>query len=136
MRWVNLLLISKKERQHYCLINNISRLLSSQTPDRHGKKIFCLRCLNSFSKQQSLDEHQYWCKDHSAVRIDMPKEEHRWLSFYNHNRKVKLPFVIYADFESLIVKTIGNDCNTTVIKCNFDDRYSKLVELVNPKGYR
>ena len=86
----------------------------------------------------------------------MPKEEHRWLSFYNHNRKVKLSFVIYADFESLIVKTIGNDCNTTVvvtgvpytkkiqehkpmsfcyyIKCNFDDRYSKLVEYVTPIG--
>ena len=54
VRWVNLLLISKKERQHYCLINNMSRLLSSQTSDRHGKTFFLLKMLKQLQQATKL----------------------------------------------------------------------------------
>ena len=46
---VNHLLISDENgNQHYCLIKNMSRLLSSQTSNRNGETYFCFGCLNPF----------------------------------------------------------------------------------------
>ena len=47
---VNLLLISDGEKQHYCLIKSLSRLLSSQVSGHKESKSFCLNCLNHFPK--------------------------------------------------------------------------------------
>ena len=43
-----LLLIEKNKVKHYCLVKNLSRLLSSQASNHDGKHYFCLRCLNPF----------------------------------------------------------------------------------------
>ena len=48
---VNLLMISNGEKVHYCLIKNMSRLLSSQTNNHQHKNHYCLRCLNPFNTQ-------------------------------------------------------------------------------------
>ena len=74
---INLLLISNSDKQHYCL--------------------------NTFGTQKLFDEHEEYCKNNEVVRIDMPKEENSILSFKNLHRKIPVPFVIYADFESLIM---------------------------------
>ena len=47
---VILLLIKEEEVNHYCLVKNLSRLLSSQVSKHDGKKYFCMRCLNPFKK--------------------------------------------------------------------------------------
>ena len=47
---INLLLISDGEKQHYCLIKSLSRLLSSQVSGHQESNVFCLNCLNHFSK--------------------------------------------------------------------------------------
>ena len=142
---INLLLISSGEKQHYCPINNMSRLLSSQKSKHHGKKFWCLRCLNSFGTQMILDQHEEYCKDNEAVRINMPIEKLSILSFKNQDRKVSVPFVIYADFESFIIpihttQPFPKESYTNkiqahkpssfcyYIKCDFDDSQSKLVE--------
>ena len=54
-RWiVNLLLISDGEKQHYCLIKSLSRLLSSQLTKHDGSIVFCLNCLNHFPNEKTL----------------------------------------------------------------------------------
>ena len=98
---INLLLISDGERQHYCLIKNMSRLLSSQTGNRQHEKYFCMRCLNSFHSQDSLNKHIEFCSSNEAVKIEMP-EEGSTISFNNHIRSMRVPFIVFADFESLI----------------------------------
>ncbi|KAL4227795.1 hypothetical protein ACF0H5_013231 [Mactra antiquata] len=45
---ITLLLISDEEKQHYCIIQNMSRLLSSQTSNKKVKHHCCLNCLNCF----------------------------------------------------------------------------------------
>ena len=50
-RIVNLLLISDGEKQHYCLIKSLSRLLSSQVSGHKESKSFCLNCLNHFPNE-------------------------------------------------------------------------------------
>ena len=37
---VNLLLISDDEKQHYCVVKSLSRLLASQSQRRNGRDIF------------------------------------------------------------------------------------------------
>ena len=47
---VNLLLFSKGEKRHYCLIKNLNRLLSSQT--RHKDQMYyCPYCLHGFVRE-------------------------------------------------------------------------------------
>ena len=69
-----LILIKEEGVNHYCLVKNPSRLLSSQVSKRDGKKYFCKRCLNPFNSQKALDKHQEYCGKHEAVKINMPKE--------------------------------------------------------------
>ena len=98
---VNLLLISDEEKRHYCLIKSMSRLLSSQTSKRNGVQYYCMRCLNPFHSQESLDKHLEYCSTHEAVKTEMPGEG-TTLSFKNYNRSMRVPFIVYADFESFI----------------------------------
>ena len=50
-----LMLIEENGVQHYCLINALSRLLSSQVSKHNGKHHFCLRCLNPFPSKEALN---------------------------------------------------------------------------------
>ena len=56
---------------------------------------FCLRCLNPFWCQQSLNKHQEYCTEHEGVKTDLPKEG-TMLKFENYHRSEKVPFVVYA----------------------------------------
>ena len=49
---VNLLLISDGEKQHFCIIKSLRRLLSSQVSNHHESIWFCARCLNHFSNRK------------------------------------------------------------------------------------
>ena len=96
-----LILIEKDGVLHYCLVKNISRLLSSQVSNHKEKHHFCLRCLNPFWCEQSLNKHLEYCSNHEAVKIEMPKKGDI-LKFENYYKGERLPFFIYADTESLI----------------------------------
>ena len=72
-RIVDLLLISDGEKQHYCVIKSLSRLLSSQVSNRKWKRYFCRRCLNSYDREDKLKLHQEYCNNHEAVKIVLPK---------------------------------------------------------------
>ena len=142
---VNLLLISEGNKNHYCLIKSMSRLLSNQTSTKKQKKFYCLRCLNSFGRQDLLDKHLEVCQDSEAVKIKMP-EEGECVYFKNHFKKMDLPFVIYADFESLMrqIHTVQQNREESYtdkkmlhipvsfcyyVKCFFDDSKSKVVKF-------
>ena len=96
---INLLLISDGEKQHYCLIKSLSRLLSSQVSGHKESNSFCLNCLNHFPNEEKLKIHEEYCLKNQAIRIEMP-EKGSFISFIHHNRSIKVPFVVYADFEA------------------------------------
>ena len=98
---IMLLLIEKDGVKHYCLVKDLSRSLASQVPKNNGKHYFCLRCLNPFWCSQSLNKHVEYCNEHEAVKIELPKEG-TMLKFENYHRSEKVPFFVYADFESYI----------------------------------
>ena len=105
-----LLFIERDGVKHYCLVKNPSRLLSKQiSAHREGTHI-CFRCLNPFWSHKSLEKHWEYCKDHEAVKINMP-EKGTILRFKHHERSEKLPFIIYADTEALIKEMQNCDPN-------------------------
>jgi len=102
---INLILIESGMTQHYCYVKRVSALLFDQTKYQHAKH-FCMMCLSKFTREELLEDHQKHCNgvNGAPTRIDMPEEGKNKLTFQNHNRKMKVPFVIYADFEALVRK--------------------------------
>ena len=118
---INLLLISDEEKQHYCLIKSLSRLLSSQMSKHGHTKSFCLNCLNHFPNEEKLKIHEDYCLKNQAIRIEMP-EEGSFISFIHHNRSIKVPFVVYADFEAFTEEIPISEQND---KFSFTQKYQK-----------
>nr|XP_023022404.1 uncharacterized protein LOC111510702 [Leptinotarsa decemlineata] len=85
---------------HYCWIKDMSRLLSRQLDKNCKKKIFCDRYLNYFSSQQKLNDHTVLCEKVNDCKIFFPISG--YVEFRNYVHKQKCPFIIFADFESLL----------------------------------
>ena len=93
-----LLLIKNGDNSHYCLINNLSRLLTSQV-NNHGHKLyFCLNCLSGYDDMEKLDKHKEYCSENESIKINMPPPD-TYLKFKNFLYSERAPFAIYADFE-------------------------------------
>jgi hypothetical protein len=59
---INLILISNKERQHYCWIKNISRLVAQRTKN-YQKSLICRWCIFHFTHQQEIhDKYIAMCR--------------------------------------------------------------------------
>ena len=96
-----LLLIKDGDNSHYCYVKNESALLASQVNSHKGKLYFCLNCLNGFDTPEKLDKHNEYCGEEESVKINMPPPE-TYIKFKNYLYSERAPFVIYADFESLL----------------------------------
>lgn len=136
--------LKTKTYYHFALIKNLSRLLSRQLKDSKNRKYFCERCLNHFATNESLERHLELCRDLNHCKIVLPKETHKILKFKNFTHQIPMPFVIYADIESLLVdydlssssfaldnKTIKRKKHEAFsiayyFKCDYDDSLSKF----------
>src|ERR1043165_7701587 len=100
-RLIDLLLISDGEQKHYCLIKNFNRLMVVKTKNSKHSMYYCRRCLTGYERIEALVKHTEYCSQHDAQKIELP-EPGTMLSFKNYNRSMRVPFVVYADFESFI----------------------------------
>ena len=94
---IDLLLISDEEKQHYCLIKNLSRLIRSKLTKHCGTAEICRSCLNHFPDKKKLENHEEYCFQNETVKIEMPKEGSS-IFFNHHNRSIKVPFVLLRGF--------------------------------------
>jgi hypothetical protein len=117
MSRINLMLIEKNEKDgictHYTWIKSLSRLIHDQNKD-NNRKHFCERCLHGYSREDLLEQHKPECKGNGerAIRIQMPTKEKSILKFENWHRQMKAPYIIYADFESIINKFEGPELDS------------------------
>ena len=128
--FINLLLISEDGNKHYCWIKNFSRASSSQFNNHQHAREPCHRCLNSFNSNDSLEKHLEYCNI-NEVKIDMPKDKDgnpKYIKFNNYNRKMRAPFVVYADFESFPEK---------IHTCSPDESksFTKQYQKHKPSGF-
>ena len=135
---VDLLLIGEGEKKHYVLIKDFNTFMHDHSL-HHGRKHFCCYCLYAFITEEILKCHIKDCfKINGKQRIIMPKKA-EYVKFKNFEKnKIKSPFMIYADFESIIVpeengrKNPNAPCTQKHAACSYgyklvcvDDKFSK-----------
>lgn len=151
---VNLLLITDDSgNNHYCFIKDLSRLVSRQRSKHNGQMFICNGCLYFFRTREALHLHEK--HDCNFICTKLPTTDfiinkfgetlpENVLKFVNFEKQLTVPFVIYADFESIlkpIHHTQPNDDNSFTVKtyehepysfcfyvkCAFDDSSSELI---------
>ena len=143
---MELLLVTEKENKHYVLIKDFNRFMYSQTKHEH-RKHFCMHCLQCFSSERVLSNHKDICIQVNGTQaIKMPKKNNNILKFNNFHKQQPVPFVIYADFESILEKIHGcrqegnksyteeyqthTDCGFGYkVVCCYDDKYTKPIQI-------
>ena len=69
----------------------------------HGKKCFCRYCLQAFCTEKKTIRHiKDFFKINGKQRIIMPQKS-EYVKFKDFERKIKSPFIVYANFESILV---------------------------------
>ena len=143
-----------KERQHYVYIKDFSRLMFNFTKHKE-RKHFCMNCLQCYYSKESLAKHREYCIAINGVQaIEMPKtyidkngkKKIPSINFRNRHRQLPVPFVIYADFESVTEKV--SSCQPSDNKsytekyqrhtacsfgykvvCHYDKQYSRDLKI-------
>ena len=143
---MELLLITKDENKHYVLIKDFNKFMFNQTKHKN-KKHFCMHCLQCFSSESVLNDHNGNCIQVNGTQaVKMPDKDNNILKFNNFHKQQAVSFVIYADFEAIIEKISGckpnNDKSYTEayqkhtdcgygykVVCCYDDKYTKPVKI-------
>ena len=112
-RHADLLLVSDGVNQHYCWITNFSRFVGSQYSRNNGELAYCRFCLHGFygkavhgectrleDAKRRRDEHEKECFIHGGQKTSFPKDP--TIRFKSTEKQLEAPFVLYADFESLL----------------------------------
>ena len=91
------------EKYHYVWIKNLPALVSKQLSKHKNKKEICDRCLQYFQDKEKFLKHEQDCTNMNKTKVRLPVEEReKTIEFKNFVNKEKMPFVIYADFESYL----------------------------------
>ncbi len=93
------------KRGHFMLIKNMQTFLRY-----HRKKYICTNCLTQFQSLSKFKLHETICYTFKPIVMEMPKKGDT-LKFTNFNKKFKLPFVIFYDFEAILQPV------TNAVKC-------------------
>ena len=109
-RIVNLMIIEDEDKRHYVAIKSLGRLLSKMNSKHNPSQHFCTNCLQGFSDPGSRDEHYAYCRSNQAVRIEMPTKR-PIVEYSNGQHQFKVPFVMYADFDSILEPINGPSNN-------------------------
>ena len=107
-----MLMIPNKEKEdwHYLAIKKLSALLWGITSKCEGD-FYCSNCLHSFRTWNKLKFHEKVCKNKDFCGILIPSEKNNILEFNKYMKSDKMPYIIYADIESLIEKRDGHANN-------------------------
>ena len=99
-----ILLITDGEKWHYLAIKKLSELFRGIT-SKHVGDCYCLNCFCSYSTENKLRKHKNECGNHDyCCHVELPKEDNKILKYNHGGKSMKVPFIIYADLESLLEK--------------------------------
>lgn len=104
---INLLL----HEEHYSLIKDFDSLMWDFTK-HNGDKHFCMRCLHNYSSKKLLEEHIPDCQLVNPGKVVLPELGTK-MKFKNFRNKLRVPFVIYSDFECITKKVKDDEDKNT-----------------------
>ena len=94
----------EKKGWHYFSVKELPALLHRITSKSKGE-FYCFNCLHSFRPENKLKSHEKVFKDFCGIVI--PSEKNNTLEFNQYIKSYKMPYIIYVDIESLIIKIDG-----------------------------
>ena len=106
---VNLLLFN----DHYHCIKNFNAFMGSA---KNWERYYCYSCLSGVRTADSLKSHKNYCNNNAAQRIVLPGQSKTKsgdpnphdltvCQFRNFEKMIPFPYVVYADFESILSKS-------------------------------
>ena len=126
-RVANLMLITDNNSKHYVAIKSLRRLLSRQKSKHKESQHFCMNCLQGFREKRSRDAHTVYCRNNKAVQIEMPKRN-PIMRYSDGQYQFKVPFIMYADFESILEAIQGASNNLNISS-------ARGVNIHTPSGW-
>ena len=87
--------------EHYGVVKNLSRLVSSQLNKKDHKKHICLRCLNHFKSLESLENHLELCQNHDHQRHLYPNKSNKYALFKKTSKNAQGPIRCIRRFRML-----------------------------------
>ena len=84
-------------------MKSISGLLHKVASTNKGD-YYCLNCFHSYRTLNALKNHEKICENHDYCHVKMPDEDTKYLSSTSSKISLRVPRVIYADFEYLLFK--------------------------------
>ena len=120
---VDLLLKGEGDKKHYVLIKDFNTFMYDHTLHLE-RKHFCRYCLQAFRTAEKLKCHINDCfKINHTQTIKVPKKC-EYIKLKNFGRKIKSPFMIYTDFESILIPEDNEKQN---LKESYTNKYQKHV---------
>ena len=92
-----------KENWDYLPIKSIPALLRGITSSHNGD-FYCLNCFHSYRTLKALKNHEKICEGQDYCTVKMPNDDNKYISSTSGKNSLRLPTVIYADFERLLFK--------------------------------
>ena len=92
-----------KENWDYLPIKSIPALLRGITSSHNGD-FCCLNCFHSYRTLKALKNHEKICEGQDYCTVKMPNDDNKYISSTSGKNSLRLPTVIYADFECLLFK--------------------------------
>ena len=86
------------ESQHYSTIRNFSRLVYGQLSNYQHTIYSCKKCLHACSSADVLKRHMERCTHVQLAKFPIEPR----CRFTNIQKQLPAPFVVYADFESVL----------------------------------
>lgn len=142
---VDLLLIDsgdvRRGAGHYLLIRNLSALIGKELNNTNSKQLICRRCLYHTRDPKLFKFHDEDCRGicgeqsvGAVARMPNPaKGETTIIKFKSIEKKMKAPFVVYADFETMNVP-IDKHCGKGSHHTSEHQICSAAFTLIGPDG--
>ena len=93
------------KKWHYIAVNSLSALFRGIT-SKHEGDFYCLNCFQSYTTEKKIKKYKKVCENHDYCYVEMPEEDNKILKYNQGKKAVKIPFIVYADLETLLEKII------------------------------
>jgi hypothetical protein len=141
---LNLLMVQKRSgdssENHFLVITDVNKYLravykSENSTKSYKKAFFCLNCLNSFSSDIKVKEHETLCSLNKPRLELMPEKEKSEIKFKHFEHQHKLDYVAFLDFECALPKTQKKCGICRSLKCKCDVSFTDVLSKQEPIGY-
>jgi len=141
---MNLLMVQNqiKEDQavnHFLLIKDVNKYLrvvyTKNEKKSYQKTFFCLNCLNGFSSNKVLFEHERICMMNKPRKEIMPANDKTKIFFKNYEKQHELEYIAFLDFECVLPPE-KNACELcSSLKCKCDASFTDILSRQEPIGF-